>query len=126
MTMEWKNLKYFRCPHCGEKLVEDVGKEWIRCTSCTFVIASTRCKEITIHRSYPEKTIIKMRWQNIKDDHCPVCGSNLYQNMEGKFDILKCVQATCTFKIRTDKLEEILADEMHPANVYHNRDIKKI
>lgn len=116
--MNWENLKLNRCPHCGNNLKEYISE--YECTECTFHIEKTRFAAILQNRAYPDRKIVKLKWQNIKDDKCPVCSSDLKPNMEGAYEIMKCSSPECVFKIREDKLLSITSDPDHPANKFYN------
>lgn len=115
--MKWENLKTFTCPHCGKELTQ--GGEEIQCTQCRFKIEYERYKAILTHRSSPEATIVKMRWQNLKESKCPMCSNQLI-DAYGKYRVLKCISSECTFKIREDRMSEIINDQTHPANRFYN------
>lgn len=116
--MKWENLGTFNCPHCEAKLKME---EEVQCTRCTFHITIERFKSIAAHRAHPGGQVIKMKWQYLINDRCPVCASNLMPEIAGKYSLMKCVESTCAFRIREDKMDEIKSDPDHPANVFYNR-----
>ncbi len=58
-----------------------------------------------------------MKWQNLRDGRCPVCG-NILKDGVGPYMILVCTSSECTFRIREDNLLEILRNKNHAANLY--------
>ena len=92
----------------------------IRCSMCTFKIDEDRFHAIQAHRSHPERATVKIKWQNIRDDKCPMCGDSIRPTLLGHLALLRCVSSDCTFKIREERLNEILADPQHPANTFYN------
>lgn len=119
--MKWENLKNFTCPHCSEKLHHVIEKAVIVCTACTFNIEEGRFEAIRAHRSNPERATIRLRWQNIREDRCPMCGERIRPTFIGQLALMRCSSAQCTFKIREDRLEQILTDEHHPANTFYKK-----
>lgn len=118
--MKWQNLRNFRCPHCDEKLKREDNLGIIRCSQCRFIIDKTRFIQISEHRSYPQREIIPMKWQNLKEDRCPICSSNLYPSTDGNLEFLLCSgKKKCVFKISIAHLDRILADPNHPANLFY-------
>jgi hypothetical protein len=114
--MKWENLKSMLCPYCSKALTEDLE---VRCTECYFHIDKDRFKSIVEHRGFPNRNIVKLKWQNLKDDRCSVDAHFLKPNVEGKYDVLKCSNSECTFRIRADRLAEIVADPKHEANRFY-------
>ena len=118
--MNWDNLKLNLCPHCGDK-IEEHGEQF-NCIVCAFKIDSGRKLEIEIHRAHPENRPTKKRhWQNLRDERCPICGGNLNYGAE-PYEILSCLKAECSFKIRHDRFLEILADPNHSCNKFFERE----
>lgn len=109
------------CPYCGADLDLCDDNGMIRCSSCRFEINEFKYNSIRdVHR---RRTVItKMHWQNLKKDRCPMCGDDLSQ-MPGNFEILRCISSHCSFHIRMDRMEAILADETHPANTYKEKHV---
>jgi len=114
--MNWENLRKMLCPYCDKELTKDIE---VRCTECFFHIDEVRFKSIIENRGFPDRPKIKMRWQNLKDDRCPIDANFLQQNTEGKVKVLKCSKDDCAFKIKDDRLQEILKDEKHSANIFY-------
>lgn len=123
--MNWKNLSTFDCPHCSSKLVRGDGE--IFCSECTFVISKARFHSISVHRSGNRRPdgIKPMKWQNLRKDVCPLCDNTLVYNMESGLDLMKCMTPDCTFKIRQDRLEDILNDENHLCNIFYRMEQEK-
>lgn len=114
--MKWELLKKNLCPYCESILIFD-GEQEIECTSCRFHISPVRYKAIAEKRTDTTPTI-RLRWQNLREGRCPQCGEDL-RDGNGKFEITICTkQPLCTFKIRNDKYDEIMADPLHPAHQY--------
>ena len=119
--MNWENLKQNKCPHCSELLEESLIDFKFNCTSCLFTIDISRKLSIEAHRAHPEKAGVKLRWQNLRDERCPICTSHLNYGT-GTYDILTCINPDCTFKIRHDRFVEIMADASHPCNQFYERE----
>jgi len=119
--MTWTNLKEMLCPYCNANLSHDIE---VRCTQCFFHIDKDKFLSIIANRGFPTRKIQKLKWQNLRDDKCPICEHDLIQNIEGVYDIMKCSDANCTFKIRNDKFFAIILDENHPANRFYKPIIK--
>lgn len=119
--MHWENLKDLRCPHCSEKLQKEMIDDVVRCTVCTFSIEEKRFSAIKAHRSNPERATVKLKWQNIREDKCPMCGDSIRPTLLGHLAILRCSSSVCTFIIRESTLEEILANENHPVNTFYKQ-----
>lgn len=117
--MNWEYLKDNKCPHCGENLRENILE--FKCIKCTFVIDSDRKMAIQQHRGNPRiGNIVKIKWQNLKEEKCPICGDNLNYGV-GVFEVLVCLNTNCSFKIRHDRFVEILNDPTHPCNRFFER-----
>lgn len=115
--MNWENLKRMLCPYCDKALTKDIE---IRCSECLFHIDEKRFNSIVEHRGFPRRdNITRMKWQNIKDDRCPVCSRDLYPSSDGRLNYLKCSNGDCTFRIKESYLQEIIADPTHPANRFY-------
>ena len=112
--MKWENLREFKCPYCGSDLSR---KDDIRCTKCLFKITEERFKSIAENRLAGKIKGKGMKWQNLKIERCPACGDYL-GNQNGKLEILRCSNYECEFKIRVDRMNEILNDSEHVANRY--------
>lgn len=121
--MNWENLNDNRCPHCGAELKDNVLE--FKCMKCTFIIDSDRKEQIQKHRAHPGGNTVKIKWQNLRDERCPICGGNLNYGI-GPFEILACMKDGCTFKIRYDRLAEILNDAEHSCNKFYDREKQKI
>lgn len=117
--MNWEYLKDNKCPHCGQALRENVLE--FKCTRCTFTISPERKLSIEEHRAHPERSIVKLKWQNLRDERCPICSKALNYTT-GIFEILACMDSGCSFKIRHDRFLEILNDETHPCNRFYERE----
>lgn len=113
--MNWKNLKEFLCPHCGNPM--EKNEKEIACTKCTFHIEHARFYSIMQNRGGDHESIVKMKWQNLHQDCCPMCASVLVKNDRG----LKCTSENCTFLITDSKMEEIMKDRNHPANRFQRQ-----
>lgn len=115
--MEWKNLATFSCPHCAAPLT-DRGEE-IRCTRCRFVIERDRYENIKRHRTGPKPAnFVPYKWQNVIDDCCPLCGSDLGPPQAG--EIRACQRKGCRFRISIERLLKIKGDPRHPAHRFHH------
>lgn len=112
--MEWQNLNTQECPHCSRK-IEDRGGE-MRCTKCSFHIDYKRYHSIRAARNR-DKPTQPMYWQNLRKGRCPLC-SDLMRDTIGKYQISRCINLECPFKIRDDELEKMMEDETHPINKY--------
>lgn len=115
--MNWENLKTQSCPYCGYHL-EDTGFE-MACLHCTFHIEHGKYDSIRENRG--SNGDIKMKWQNIIEEKCPMCGERLREG-EGRHEKLRCTDASCTFKISNSMLRQILDDPTHPANRFYELD----
>lgn len=120
--MNWENLKTNHCPHCGQPLIE--AGQIFSCTFCTFKIDIGRKMSIETHRAHPEKAGVKIKWQNLKKERCPICESDLDYGT-GVYEVLACLNPNCTFKIRHDRFVEIMADPSHPCNQFYEREKTK-
>lgn len=114
--MKWENLIKQVCPYCENSLVDREGE--MRCVACIFHIEYVRYHAISKHRTTVNEHTPKMKWQNVVDSLCPICGLKL-RDIEGKQGMMRCVDAHCTFKISNDMLHAILQDPNHPANRYY-------
>lgn len=118
--MNWNNLKDFNCPYpyCEEKLKNGMrdGVACVDCTECHFSMSYEKYKGILQHRSNERGEIIKVKWQNLRDGLCPVCGKYLIDDSKGTYSIITCIDSDCSFHIREDSLHTILGDADHPAN----------
>lgn len=119
--MNWENLKYNKCPYDNGDLEESPLDFKFYCTSCRFNIDANRKLSIEAHRGNPENKGIKIKWQNLRDEKCPLCASHLSYGT-GAYDILACINGDCTFKIRHDRFVEIMADVSHPCNQFYERE----
>lgn len=119
--MIWLNLKQNTCPHCSADIVEDHLLGEFKCVVCKFHITAAKKLAIETHRANPDSAIIRMRWQNLREEKCPMCASSLDYGV-GPYEILACIAPDCTFKIRHDTFLEILGDENHPANTFYERE----
>lgn len=119
--MKWTNLKNFECPfpYCEATLINTLPE--ISCSRCSFKIDPNRFKGILSHRGGDSKTSKRFRWQNIVDGRCPECGQYLRKSTDGRQDFQKCINSECSFIIRENSLNQILADPTHPANKFYNR-----
>lgn len=115
--MNWDNLKTQNCPYCGNHLV-DTGPE-MKCKHCKFHIDHVKCAAIVKSRSGEGES--KMKWQNIIEEKCPICGEMLREG-EGHHEKLRCTDGRCTFKISNAMLRQILDDPTHPANRFYELD----
>lgn len=113
MTMDWSKLRTVDCPYCGAHL--ELGKDFLQCTSCLFTISEQRFVQIRAHRSGVNESKIKMKWQNILEDHCPVCGDMLTPDTKGQLDYMKCIDSACAFHISSARIKEIVEDKNHVA-----------
>ena len=114
--MKWENLKKNICPHCENFLIFDDDNE-INCTGCRFHISPQRFKAILANRADPTNATYKLKWQYLRAGRCPRCQSNLRDSI-GAYEVSECVNSKCTFKIRNDKMEEILQDPCHPCRQF--------
>lgn len=113
--MNWSNLQKNACPYCNGVLRKPDTKGIVRCDHCNFRIEEPRMMSIRDNRRQNITSTIKMRWQNLKKDKCPLCGDDLTPN-QGQYAVLRCMKTECNFHIRVDRLTEILGDKEHPAN----------
>lgn len=118
--MKWENLKSNHCPFCGEYIVRDELGLNMKCTYCRFVIEIERFNLIALHRGKPEQDHKKMKWQNLHDNKCPLCDQELMEELS-RYEIVRCVNLTCDFRIRQDNLNRILQDPNHSANIFHKK-----
>jgi DNA-directed RNA polymerase subunit RPC12/RpoP len=118
-TMQWENLRQFRCPYCGHDLQK--GKDAIKCTRCHFSIEQERFKSIAENRRQNPTNQIKIKWQNLIEARCPICGNMLKPNEESKVFFQKCISYDCTFKISDSRIGEILNDPKHAANIFYQQ-----
>ena len=121
--MNWPELATNQCPYCNGNLVE-VEQEFV-CLDCNFKIDTHRKISIETHRAHPENACRKLKWQNLVVEKCPVCSSDLCYGI-GPYEILACLNGECSFKIRYDKLQEILDDPTHPCRQFYEREKQKI
>lgn len=120
--MNWENLKQNRCPYDYGTLEENPLDYKFYCTTCKFNIDASRKMSIETHRGNPELgPTLKVKWQNLKKEKCPLCSTDLSYGI-GAYDILTCLDANCTFKIRHDRFSEILADHTHPCNIFYEKE----
>lgn len=124
--MNWHNLQTFDCPYCSSKLFRGDGE--VLCSECSFVISNERFRSISVHRARTNKPerLQPMKWQNLKKDLCPLCDNTLVYDMEGALDFMKCMTPGCTFKIRQDRMADILEDEGHPCNIFHKKQVTQL
>lgn len=116
--MKWENLKTFQCPHCDKDLKQD--GDHVNCIQCRFTIDYERYKSILTHRSSPEAaSIVRYKWQNLKENRCILCG-NFLREAGTQYKILKCMTSSCTFKISESTLTQYLNDKTHPVNRFYN------
>ena len=111
--LKWENLSENKCPYCEHELYRD-GKE-LRCTECYFHIEMERAGSIIEHRRRWRPTDVIPKWYLLHEDKCPLCSHYLTRG-NGQYEIFKCTEENCTFKIREDRMQEIFADPTHPAN----------
>jgi len=106
--LNWENLKRMLCPYCEEPLTEE---DEIKCTECFFHIEKRKFKDIASRNMF--------KWQNIHQDKCPVDGYDLVR-AEGTYETLRCSNiVNCSFRIREDRLKQILEDPTHAANRFN-------
>ena len=117
--MIWKNLKENKCPfpYCQNDISFDYGLQEIICTVCSFHIDIKRGKDIAEARQLPTRPehIKHNNWQNLHEGKCPACKSWLRQ----EFELHVCINSECPFKIREDRLQQILNDPCHSANLFY-------
>lgn len=113
--MNWSNLQTNTCPYCNAVLRRADAKGMVRCDHCSFHIEEARMISIRDNRRQKTMPVIRMKWQNLKHDKCPMCGDDLTPT-HGQYAVLRCMKTECSFHIRVDRLTEILGDKEHPAN----------
>jgi ribosomal protein S27AE len=113
MTMDWKNLKDGKCPHCGEELFFNDENDMHSCVQCRFAITPEKFKLM--------KSVRKLKWQHLQENRCPACSNFLEKAPNGYYEILECSDKSCDFHIREDRLKAILQDQSHPANMYYKK-----
>lgn len=119
--MNWRNLATRNCPHCGNKLGDKPEEDGlIHCIQCRFSLSEEKLRSMTIHRSKDFVPKVKMKWQNLHECRCPVCGQFL-KDGNGIYNVLVCMSSTCDFRIREDRMEEILKDPGHVANLFYQK-----
>ena len=122
--MKWENLQTKQCPHCESALDfgEAVGDE-IVCTVCTFHIARRRFEAITEHRHQNSENVVRMKWQYLLKNRCPIDQEMLRptETKHRRNPSQECMNAACPFKITNALLQEILSDPGHPANRFGAR-----
>ena len=115
--MVWNKLNKGECPNCGHPLKKKESN--LKCTYCAFVIEQNRARRIAESRKEQLPTNhVRLRWQNLKDERCPVDGE-LLAPREGRFMVMHCIKPECTFNIRVDRMNQILKDPSHPANKFY-------
>ena len=115
--MRWENLRTNDCQYCGKPLHEQDGE--ICCTVCLFHIEPARFKKILEHRAgMAGRPAYRMKWQNLKNGYCPIdgCGGGLEPRAPGATSLQCSLAPHCSFRIREERLHEILRDPTHPAN----------
>lgn len=117
--LNWSNLQQNKCPYCAYKLLPVNELGFIECDNCIFNIEKKRFDSIKQNRNEGVRGI-HMYWQNLRVSRCPACGDELLET-SGNYEILKCIRVLCAFKIRFDRMQEILDDPTHPANKFHKR-----
>ena len=117
-TMKWENLKNGLCPHCNGKLTKDLE---IRCTRCNFHIDTNKFNGIISHRGTENKDHVKIKWQNLHENKCPICSYEMFDNIKDDMDFHSCMNETCDFSIKDIRMMEILADKNHPANLFNKK-----
>lgn len=120
--MKWENLKLNKCPYDFGTLEENPLDYKFYFTTSKFNIDFDRKTSIEIHKGNPAVGVIQqIKWQRLKEERCPLCSSDLSYGI-GAYDILTCIDANCTFKIRHDRFVEILADKTHPCNIFFQKE----
>lgn len=118
--MKWENLREMLCPYpyC-EKLLYEQGEE-VKCTKCYFHMTKEKFIGTLQHRAFPDRPHKKNRWQNLREDRCPMqdCNYRLTPSMEGRLDMMKCCNPECVFKITMERFNIILGDQSHAANIF--------
>lgn len=117
--LQWRNLRTNNCPYCnGDLKVKEIdGVQELKCESCYFHIPTARAKSIVENRRPRQEPIVRIKWQMLRIERCPIC-SDMLMKKEGEYAILKCVSHLCTFHIREDILQKYLSDPAHPVNRY--------
>lgn len=118
--MNWEVLHEKKCPYCSNAVSGDNDLQEVRCTVCSFKISQERLLQILKHRRVGVTDTKKMFWQNLHNAKCPVC-SNLLVPMAGRYAVLGCLNSDCGFKIREDRMQQILADNTHAANKFNKQ-----
>lgn len=127
MTLNWQNLKEKKCPFCSHELDKADEDGLIHCVQCSFSISEAKFRSVLMHRGLGVKPAIRMKWQHLHEGRCPACAEFLKEN-DGVYAVLACSSPECDFKIREDRLKEILADPNHVANLFYKKmdeDIEK-
>lgn len=115
--MDWSKLRTVDCPYCGAHL--KLCKDFLQCTSCIFTISEQRFLQIRAHRSGVNPSGLRMKWQNILEDHCPVCGDMLTPDLKGLQEFMRCIDADCAFHISCERIREIIDDKNHVAHRFY-------
>ena len=63
-----------------------------------------------------------MKWQNLLKGNCPIC-NKMMMDMAGRYNVSRCIDQECPFKIRDDDITKIMSDVNHPINKYKNDDV---
>lgn len=117
--MKWENLLKNKCPYDHAAL--DFSREGVvLCTKCRFSATIARFNSLRRHRSNA-KTEKKNKWQNLHEGRCPSCGAKLFPERDTNtgLTMFKCV-GSCDFIISARRVQEILADPDHSANIFRD------
>lgn len=122
--MIWEKLLTMQCPYekCGKGLAQRDGE--IQCTECYFHMDHSKYKGIVHHRLMPTTEHTRLKWQNVIDHKCPICGDNIQSN-EKSMGRFVCVGRGCHFSISEKKLVGIINDTDHVAYKFHNGFLQK-
>lgn len=121
--MIWERLHEMKCPHCdGDLFDHGEGSDRYGCRHCTFFITKDRFEVITKHRRPNPGEVKKMKWQNLNEMKCPLCGEILAQEARATV-VYRCTDGACAFGISEEKITMILADKNHPANRFFKKGI---
>ena len=119
--MNWEKLKTQECPYCESgKLELHIDECLFRCNTCHFRITMEKYQQVLKHRASPDAEHKEIMWQELHKGRCPLCTSLLSPGVT-RFELYKCINPECDFKIRENRLTQILMDEKHPANLFNKK-----
>lgn len=118
--MNWENLQTNSCPYayCGGELVLVEDEALVCCMQCKFYIPESKFNSIKAHRSQSGTPAVRLKWQNLHEKRCPICGA-LLRKAIGMHHMLECGDVKkCSFRIGEKRAQEIMDDPTHSANIF--------